>query len=249
MGRRSDTGQMEGYSPPREDINSPDLYIPVMAFVTYVLLCGLAAGRKGRWVMERKKKFRLQHIVQIDPPVLTANALQLSSRSPGIYRLSFFSHCLHWSLVDSTRYISPQHTLGYLRLGSDSLLWLQVRWRNRDHCRQATWLWWYGDLGSIPVYLAVLWIFLGKLYVWFWTSGMETLYNWPIWPYYIIWFYFPNSCDPCDTWHCQKLEPLLPWTLNEKEECGSCWWLLPLKFSSCSCLPNKQNAVLFFVWL
>jgi len=47
MARRSDTGQMEGYSAPREDINSPDLYIPVMAFVTYVLLCGLAAGRKG----------------------------------------------------------------------------------------------------------------------------------------------------------------------------------------------------------
>lgn len=25
---RSDTGQMEGFKPPREDINSPDLYIP-----------------------------------------------------------------------------------------------------------------------------------------------------------------------------------------------------------------------------
>lgn len=25
---RSETGQMEGFRPPREDINSPDLYIP-----------------------------------------------------------------------------------------------------------------------------------------------------------------------------------------------------------------------------
>ncbi|KAI9471024.1 MAG: YIF1-domain-containing protein [Benjaminiella poitrasii] len=41
---RSETGQMEGFKPPREDINSPDLYIPVMAVVTYVLLCGLSAG-------------------------------------------------------------------------------------------------------------------------------------------------------------------------------------------------------------
>ncbi|KAI8359874.1 YIF1-domain-containing protein [Choanephora cucurbitarum] len=41
---RSETGQMEGFKPPREDLNSPDLYIPVMAVVTYVLLCGLAAG-------------------------------------------------------------------------------------------------------------------------------------------------------------------------------------------------------------
>ncbi|KAI8981101.1 YIF1-domain-containing protein [Pilobolus umbonatus] len=41
---RSETGQMEGFKPPREDLNSPDLYIPVMALVTYVLLCGLTAG-------------------------------------------------------------------------------------------------------------------------------------------------------------------------------------------------------------
>jgi hypothetical protein len=55
---------MEGFKPPRDDLNSPDLYIPgkdfiglqkrskkvnplfctVMAVVTYVLLCGLSAG-------------------------------------------------------------------------------------------------------------------------------------------------------------------------------------------------------------
>ncbi|KAL1925784.1 uncharacterized protein VTP21DRAFT_667 [Calcarisporiella thermophila] len=43
--RSEQTGQMEGYLPPREDINSPDLYIPTMAFVTYVLLVGLIQGR------------------------------------------------------------------------------------------------------------------------------------------------------------------------------------------------------------
>jgi hypothetical protein len=35
---------MEGYRPPREDINAPDLYIPVMAFVTYVLTFGILLG-------------------------------------------------------------------------------------------------------------------------------------------------------------------------------------------------------------
>ncbi|ORX58967.1 hypothetical protein DM01DRAFT_251222 [Hesseltinella vesiculosa] len=44
---RTETGQMGGYKPPREDINSPDLYIPVMAIVTYVLVCGLVTGQKG----------------------------------------------------------------------------------------------------------------------------------------------------------------------------------------------------------
>ncbi|KAF8154874.1 YIF1-domain-containing protein [Crassisporium funariophilum] len=32
------------WMPPREDINSPDLYIPVMAIVTYILLTGLHSG-------------------------------------------------------------------------------------------------------------------------------------------------------------------------------------------------------------
>ena len=29
-----------GLAPPREDANAPDLYIPAMAFVTYVLVAG-----------------------------------------------------------------------------------------------------------------------------------------------------------------------------------------------------------------
>ncbi len=39
----------EAYSTPREDINAPDLYIPVMAFVTYVLLVGISLGRKDQF--------------------------------------------------------------------------------------------------------------------------------------------------------------------------------------------------------
>ncbi|KAF8876647.1 YIF1-domain-containing protein [Infundibulicybe gibba] len=43
--RRSEQGQSE-WQPPREDINSPDLYIPVMALVTYIILAALHAGLK-----------------------------------------------------------------------------------------------------------------------------------------------------------------------------------------------------------
>ncbi|KAJ3410269.1 hypothetical protein HDV05_003975 [Chytridiales sp. JEL 0842] len=43
--RRSEQdGQMEGYKPPREDLNAPDMYLPAMAFVTYVLLVGMLFG-------------------------------------------------------------------------------------------------------------------------------------------------------------------------------------------------------------
>jgi len=37
------------YLPPREDVNSPDMYIPLMAFVTYILLSTLIAGVNGRF--------------------------------------------------------------------------------------------------------------------------------------------------------------------------------------------------------
>lgn len=33
---------------PRFDVNAPDLYIPVMAFITYVLVAGLALGTQNR---------------------------------------------------------------------------------------------------------------------------------------------------------------------------------------------------------
>ncbi|ORZ00598.1 YIF1-domain-containing protein [Syncephalastrum racemosum] len=51
--KRNETGQMDGFRPPREDINSPDMYIPVMALTTYILLCGLAAGQQGSFHPEQ----------------------------------------------------------------------------------------------------------------------------------------------------------------------------------------------------
>jgi protein transport protein YIF1 len=45
--RLSSNGQDGYFLPPREDLNSPDMYIPVMAFVTYILLSTLIAGVRG----------------------------------------------------------------------------------------------------------------------------------------------------------------------------------------------------------
>ncbi|KAF9432460.1 hypothetical protein BGZ76_010779 [Entomortierella beljakovae] len=48
--RRSETtGETIGYLAPRDDINAPDMYIPVMAFVTYVLLIGISMGTTDRF--------------------------------------------------------------------------------------------------------------------------------------------------------------------------------------------------------
>ena len=35
------------YLPPRDDLNSPDMYIPIMAFITYILLSTVLAGIRG----------------------------------------------------------------------------------------------------------------------------------------------------------------------------------------------------------
>ncbi|KAE9975517.1 hypothetical protein BLS_002571 [Venturia inaequalis] len=45
--QRLHNGQEGSYLPPREDPNSPDMYIPVMGFVTYILLSTLLAGLRG----------------------------------------------------------------------------------------------------------------------------------------------------------------------------------------------------------
>jgi hypothetical protein len=37
------------FLPPRDDINSPDMYIPVMALVTYILLSAMLAGFRGNF--------------------------------------------------------------------------------------------------------------------------------------------------------------------------------------------------------
>lgn len=45
-------GQEGWYLPPRDDINSPDMYIPVMSLVTYILLSTFVAGIRGQFQAE-----------------------------------------------------------------------------------------------------------------------------------------------------------------------------------------------------
>ncbi|ESK88699.1 copii-coated vesicle component hrf1 [Moniliophthora roreri MCA 2997] len=45
---RTENGQTE-WQTPREDVNSPDLYIPLMAFVTYILLSAFHSGLNARF--------------------------------------------------------------------------------------------------------------------------------------------------------------------------------------------------------
>lgn len=46
--RNETTGAVYSFKPPRYDVNSTDLYIPAMAYVTYVILVGVLMGMENR---------------------------------------------------------------------------------------------------------------------------------------------------------------------------------------------------------
>jgi len=50
--REKEASSICGFMVPREDVNSPDLYIPSMAFVTYIVLCGLNQGWENSFTPE-----------------------------------------------------------------------------------------------------------------------------------------------------------------------------------------------------
>lgn len=47
------------YKPPRHDINAPDLYLPIMALVTYILLSGFLLGMAGKYATSHDYHMRL----------------------------------------------------------------------------------------------------------------------------------------------------------------------------------------------
>lgn len=64
--RGMDPGQFEGnmndssvptYLPPRDDVNAPDLYIPLMAFWTYVMMVGFVFGMRNQFSAEILAKY------------------------------------------------------------------------------------------------------------------------------------------------------------------------------------------------
>ena len=40
------------FKPPRQDLNAPDLYIPLMALCTYCILGSIAMISRGRWTTD-----------------------------------------------------------------------------------------------------------------------------------------------------------------------------------------------------
>lgn len=83
--RSPQSGQMEGHRPPREDLNAPDLYIPLMSLITYVLLIGLQLGLKDAGNLSGNKDNLLNGV---KTPVVAPLA---KSFSPDVLGMTFSS--------------------------------------------------------------------------------------------------------------------------------------------------------------
>jgi hypothetical protein len=79
---------------PRFEINAPDLYIPTMAYVTYVLVAGLVLGMQDRYVSMKRIKVRKS----AKPEQHTT----MECRQSGSTALCIFDPSTRWRLEQET---------------------------------------------------------------------------------------------------------------------------------------------------
>ncbi|KAJ5078279.1 yip1 interacting factor [Anaeramoeba ignava] len=73
--QRIQDGNINLNLPPRADINAPDLYIPLMSYITYILLASFASGIKNSWNPEIMGLYASIPIVIIGLEILILNLI------------------------------------------------------------------------------------------------------------------------------------------------------------------------------
>ncbi|KAG0637092.1 YIF1-domain-containing protein [Tuber brumale] len=84
------------YLPPREDINSPDLYIPVMSIVTYILLNSFISGISGN--------FHPKQLAQTASTSFVIMVFEIAIMKLGVYLLSISNGNGEGQLLDLLGY-------------------------------------------------------------------------------------------------------------------------------------------------
>ncbi|KAJ6733905.1 YIP1 INTERACTING FACTOR-like protein YIF1 PROTEIN [Salix koriyanagi] len=80
------------YKPPIYDINAPDLYIPFMAFGTYVVLAGLSLGLNGNFIAVRSSSHMVAVLI-VSLKVATLIPASCTAPLPLTFFLPYF--CVH----------------------------------------------------------------------------------------------------------------------------------------------------------
>ena len=84
------------YSPAFEDVNAPDLYIPLMSFVTYILLWALFLGLRG--------DFHPEVFGYLASQTLACSFVDIALFKVGLYLLNCSTHSSLWDLVAFSGY-------------------------------------------------------------------------------------------------------------------------------------------------
>lgn len=90
------SGSGVSYAPPSEDVNAPDLYIPLMSFVTYILLWALFLGLRGDFHPEVFGYLASQTFACLLVDILIFKV--------GLYLLNCSTQSLFWDLVSFSSY-------------------------------------------------------------------------------------------------------------------------------------------------
>lgn len=84
------------YAPPSEDINAPDLYIPLMSFITYILLWSSFLGLKG--------EFHPELFGYLASQTLACSFIDILIFRVGLYLLNCSTQSSIWDLVSFSGY-------------------------------------------------------------------------------------------------------------------------------------------------
>lgn len=84
------------YAPPSEDVNAPDLYIPLMSFITYILLWSSFSGLKG--------EFHPELFGYLASQTLACSFLDILIFKVGLYLLNCSTQSSLWDLVSFSGY-------------------------------------------------------------------------------------------------------------------------------------------------
>lgn len=115
--QRSETsGAIDGYATARVDINAPDMYIPVMAFTTYILLTCILAGLQG--------SFHPQLIRSVGSSTMAYLTVEMLLLKLGTYLLSADSKLLDFVAYSGYKFIGIIVTM----LISAMLPYFTVKW-------------------------------------------------------------------------------------------------------------------------
>lgn len=90
------SGAGVSYAPPFEDINAPDLYIPLMSFITYILLWAIFQGLKG--------DFHPELFGYLASQTLACSFLDILIFKVGLYLLNCSTQSSLWDLISFSGY-------------------------------------------------------------------------------------------------------------------------------------------------